>query len=277
MHLSVDHHILRSTFGEEKAFKVLKNSGFDATDYSFHEWPADDPVLGDDFENYTKKTREYMEASGLVCPQCHAPFDFVIGEPLDDSSLNYLKTIRAVRAAAVLGADHIAVHSIYSPVVTKEEEWKANLAFFRSLIPVCEDTGVKIAIENLPLQASDTPEQINDMIKELDSPWFGALLDTGHAMISGITPDEYIRRLDPGILLGLHIQDMSDKKDRHWIPYMGEIDWDAFLSALKEYGYAGDFSLEIIHFMESVPADLLPDAHCYAAAVGKHLINKFVN
>lgn len=276
MFLAVDNHVIRKTYGEEGAFRLLKETGFPAVDYSFHEWPAEDPLFSGDALSYAKRIRSMMDACGIVCRQCHAPLDFVIGEQPDESSENYRMIVQSIRSAAVFGADHIAVHSIYSPTVTKEEEWRENIRFFRSLLPYCEETGVKIAIENLPVQASDTPEEVNRMLLELDSPWFGALLDTGHAAISGITPDDYVRRLTPGTLLGLHIQDMYEKKDKHWIPYMGEIDWDAFLGALSETGYTGDFSLEIIHFMERVPEALLPEAHRYAAAVGKYLQEEFL-
>lgn len=275
MILSVDNHVLRETFGEEESARILREAGFTGVDYSFHEWPAGDPLYAEDSLSYARKIREALDASGIVCRQCHAPFDFMIGEEPEETSEHYRRILRAIRMAAVLGAQHIALHSIYGETATKETEWSENIRFFRSLIPVCEETGVKIAIENLPLQASDTPEDLNRMIKELDSPWFGVILDTGHAEMSGIRAGDFVRRLDPGILLGLHIQDMADHKDKHWIPYMGEIDWEDFLTALREYGYQGDFSLEIIHFMESVPPELLPAAHRYAAAVGQSLIGKF--
>ena len=56
---------------------------------------------------------------------------------------------------------------------------------------------------------------------------------------------------------------------------MGEIDWDAFLRALKEAGYQGEMSLEIIHFMEKIPTDLFPAALTYAAQTGRYLIRRF--
>lgn len=274
MRIAVDHHVLREAYGEEKAFWVLKEAGFDETDYSFHEWPDDDPLLGKEFIVYANKVKSVMDSAGIVCEQCHAPFAYDACEPMDDTSVHFIAVKRAIAAAGILGADHIAVHSLYIPGATKKEEWITNIRYFRALEPICRKAGVRIALENLPLQVTETPEAINRMLEELDSPWFAALLDTGHARISGIEPDDFIRRLSPGSLCGVHIQDQHGKKDEHIIPFMGETNWEGFAKALKESGYRGPMALEVVHFMEALPVSLLPAAYEYAASVARFLVAK---
>lgn len=275
MKLSVDQYVLRERFGEKKAFEVLKNAGFDSTDYSYDIWPADDPLFDDEYLSYAREMRRMLDDLGLSCHQCHAPFDYDAHEPMDETSANYRAVVRAIRSAAILGADHLAVHSLYIPWVSKEEEWEINRKYFKSFDHILKSEGIRFALENLPIQCTETPEQIGQMIEELDSPSYAALLDTGHGMISGITPEDFIRRLTPGSLCGVHVQDMFERRDSHLVPYMGEIDWDAFVKALKAVDYQGEMSLEIIHFLEKIPTELLPAALSYAAGTGRYLIRKF--
>lgn len=272
MKLAIDTHVPRAVLGNRDAVKLFVQSGFDEMDFSFHDWPTCDPLLGENWITEAKQLRAAMDEYGLGCSQCHAPCDQNGLRPFDEREPAYLRTIRAMRFAAFLGADHITVHSLYIPSVEPQREWELNRSFYRSLLPYCEETGVRIAIENLPIQVTDTPEQINQMLEELDSKWYGALLDTGHGMISGITPDAYLKRLTPGSLIGIHVQDMHEKKDEHLIPWMGEIDWDAFASALGKTGYQGPMALEVVHFMEHIPTDLLKPAHEFAAKAGQELI-----
>ena len=277
MHLTVDDHVIRQALGEKQAFCVLKKAGFDGTDFSFHELKRDDPLFFEDYAEKAKQVKNAMDEAGLVCPQCHAPCFFDIREPMDASSASWIAVERSIRAASLFGAKVITLHSLYIPWVSREEEWALNLKFYKSFEPVLMETGLRIGVENLPIQVTDTPEDINRFLVELDSPCYGAILDTGHSRISGIEPDEFVRRLNEGSLIGVHIQDQHEKKDEHIIPYMGETDWESFIKALKCSGYSGPMSLEIIHFMEHVPQELLPAAYEYAASVGRHLIGMYEN
>lgn len=273
MYLSVDFYVLRKQFGDERGFEILRDTGFTAVDYSYFGWEESDPILGDNWREYALKTRELMEKYGIVCDQCHAPFAYQYGEPMEMTCRNYRDIVRSIQAAAVLGADHITVHGLYLPEGAESEKaWKANLDFFRSIEPVCAEAGIRAAVENLPLYVTERPELLDKLLDELDSPWFAPLIDTGHSTITGVKPDVFVRSLRHQPVCGLHVQDMHGKKDEHIVPYMGEIDWDAFTCALRECAYPGSMSLEIIHFMEHNPPELLPEAHRYAAAVGKRLI-----
>ena len=265
MILSVDTNIIRNAFGDEKAFEVLMESGFTGVDFSFHERPG-----GEAFDPL--KTRRLLDNNGLTCLQTHGPDCFDAKLRMDESEPTYKAVADAISWTHILGARVMALHSLYIPWVSKEEEWDINIRFFKSFEPYLIKNDVKIGVENLPLQVTDTPEDINRFIGELNSPYYGALLDTGHGRISGIEPHDYIRRLKPGSLIGIHVQDQHGQKDEHIIPYMGETDWAALIDALRESGYQGPLSLEIVHFMEKVPKELLPAAHQYAASVGKYLI-----
>jgi sugar phosphate isomerase/epimerase len=52
-------------------------------------------------------------------------------------------------------------------------------------------------------------------------------------------------RLLGSYLAVLHVHDNDGERDRHWLPGLGIVDWEAFMHALVEIGFEGTLSLEI--------------------------------
>ena len=140
--------------------------------------------------------------------------------------------------------------------------------------PLCKKYGVKIAIENMDYSFT-YPDLLNELLRRMNSPWFGVVLDIGHAWGKGnIQPGEFVRQLDPGILLGLHIQDTQNGNDAHMVPFMGDIDFTDLNMALKEYCYEGDYALEVPSFiMLYSKYGLIKSAFDFSAAIGRKLVN----
>ena len=88
MKLSMENYTLCCRFGEEKAFEILKKSGFDACDYSFYY--EGEALLRDDYLINAEKTKAALDKAGLLCNQAHAPFGVVEGDRFDVSNENYL-------------------------------------------------------------------------------------------------------------------------------------------------------------------------------------------
>lgn len=281
---SLETYSLRKKVGDERALELIAEAGFEGIDYSFYWLPEDHPMRGDGYLSYAKELRTRMDRLGLVCRQAHAPFDMVFGDAFDESGDHFRGIVRAMEAAAVLGAKRIVVHAVKIP----EEHGGINLLdynaeFYRSLAPYCRTFGIKIAVENL--FTSDrrcgcyrgvvgTPEEQCALIRRIGSPDFSACVDLGHAALTGTEPAVYLRRMDPTLLECLHVQDLDYLKDRHFLPFGGTLDWNGILSALRDVGYKGDVSFEIYGFLAPVPVELLPAALSYAASVGAYLVEK---
>lgn len=125
-----------------------------------------------------------------------------------------------------------------------------NAEAIRQLLPEAEECGVVILSENIPWGAAADPRIIADLVREVDSPWFGWCFDTGHAYCRGFRPEI---RTECGVTpLSLHIQD-SIGGDDHLIPGDGMIDCDVFVQALKTVGYTGDCVLEAHHRSLNAP------------------------
>lgn len=289
MRLSVETYDLVQKFGYEKTFKLLKNAGFGVVDYSLY-WDSEGWLMQDDYLEKAIAIRKSLDENGLICSQTHAPFHsaagnkkkgIAYGEAFDESNPEYLETVRALEVSAILGAEHSVVHTLNTPLDVDLMVY--NLPFFQSLLPYAEKFGIKIAIENLfrfnaekkYVPRIGTAEEMNALLAALDSPWFVLLVDTGHANLVGIPPQDLIRGLTPGALHGLHIQDTDKTSDRHQLPFMGKICWDEVMKALKDTGYKGDLTFEINKILDPIPAELAEAALAYAVAVGNHLIKRF--
>ena len=100
--------------------------------------------------------------------------------------------------------------------------------------------------ENLLWGASIPAKNIAELVDTVDSPWFGWCYDTGHANALGDSLTELIGL--KRVPVSLHIQDNhGDMRDEHLIPGDGNIDWNCFLTILKQIGYPGEFVIEAHH------------------------------
>jgi len=276
MKLSIENYTLCCRFGEEKAFEILKKSGFDACDFSFYY--EREQLLGDEYMKNAEKTKAALDNAGLLCNQAHAPFGVTEGEAFDISNDNYLHIVRAMEYAAYIGADYIVIHLI----VTQDRNslYEYNLKYYKSFEPYCKKFGIKVAVENdferrdgkiLPML--DDPTELQCFVKELDSDCFVACVDIGHAALFN-EPDKFIEKLDKNILKVLHVHDNDLKDDRHMFPCTGDMDWNKICSALKKIGYDGDFTLEVIKMIGKFENEIIEDAVVMLAKTGRHLISK---
>jgi len=289
MRLSVETYHLEQKFGYEKAFKMLKSAGFEAVDYSLY-WDLEGWLMEDGYRERAIAIRKALDETGLVCSQTHSPFNslgmvkkkgIVYGESFDGSNPAFVETVRAMEVSAILGAPHTVIHNLNTPADVDLMEY--NLPFFKSLQPYAEKYGVKIAIENLFRGIGNgqyeerigSAEKMNALLQTLNSDRFVLLVDTGHARLVNIPPQQLLRDLTPGSVAGLHIQDNDKFGDRHQLPFMGDINWEEVLKALKDIGYKGDLTFEIPKILAPLPDELAEAAITYAAAVGKYLIKRF--
>ncbi len=119
--------------------------------------------------------------------------------------------------------------------------------------PAAVKHNVRIDIENLfryddqshlPVETTlRTAQEMKCFLEELGE-CFGACVDTGHAMINGIAPSEFIHVLNERVAV-IHVHDNRRSMDTHDLPYNGLIDWPDFVRALKDVQFNGVFSLEL--------------------------------
>ena len=245
---------------EAGILEVMQKIGYTDVDYSLlDEYDVPPVIFSKDHDVWAEHylNRKKLFASyGLSVAQVHATFctDFDQKGAVTDTIIRQFE--KEIEVTAILGAKYIVIHPIVLRVATvqKEKEYALNLQLYQSLTPTLKKFGVKLAIENMYAHdyvrmrythtaASSTPQDTLAYLQQLDPTCFTACLDTGHANMLNIAPDAFVRQL--GSRLGvLHVNDNNGIRDEHNVPYMGNIDWVAFVKALKEVGFDGVFCIE---------------------------------
>lgn len=254
----------------------LTGSGFPDPDFSGNErvWK----------EKYAELGRKIKD-NGLFAGQAHGHYHgSIIDEcKFDQKLLDLIE--KELEAAALVGAPYLVVHPLRLALKgeRQEEDFQLNLEFFSKLEGAAKRTGVKIAMENLFKRDGGTPyatgcgysKNLAAYIDAQNSEWFVACLDTGHANIVGESPAEAVKTLGKRLKL-LHVNDNFAVDDHHNLPGFGSIDWEAFMTALKEIGYDGTFNFETESFsrMRKFSNEIAFDYAEYAFKIAKKMLEE---
>jgi len=116
----------------------------------------------------------------------------------------------------------------------------------RKLIPLAEETGVVIAIENVWNNLWVKPDLFAHFVKSFDSPWVKAYFDIGNH-VKYAPPQEWIRTLG-SLIVKCHVKDFKLNPDGHGGKFCnirdGSVHWPVVRNALDEIGYSGWMTIE---------------------------------
>ena len=232
--------VFEDGYPAEDAIDRLARLGYEGIDMGFDYWVFEgSPFLSGDYLDWARALRARADSVGIPYTHAHAP-----GEADDGQWLE-----RSIEAAAVLGAQYLVVHPIFKVegrIIEDRDEFIAvNAEAIGKWLPLAKARGVVLLSENILWGASSRPGVVADLVREVDSPFFGWCFDVGHAWCCGYAPD-VIKECSVAPL-SIHIQDNHGNGDEHLIPGDGTIDFTLFISALNEVGYRGDCVLEAHH------------------------------
>ena len=284
MKLSIDNGMLLSRFGDFESLRMIREAGFDCVDMTYYTSPIDSPLLNDEYRERAFKLRECLDELRLECNQAHAPFFFKYGDNFDLEDAHYRAIVHSMESASILGARIIVVHSVGHRVngeILFDREY--NIEYYKSFIPYCEKFGIRIAVENLFEYAENggfvgrlgSPEELSRFINDLDYPYFCACVDTGHASLTGYKPENFIAGMSADVLKVLHVHDGDYNGDRHTLPYLSGFNWQEIMSSLKNIGYDGELTFEILNYFGKFHIALIPEALRLAEKTGRYLISLF--
>ncbi|MCB0851489.1 MAG: sugar phosphate isomerase/epimerase, partial [Bacteroidetes bacterium] len=132
-----------------------------------------------------------------------------------------------------------------------EEAYKRSQEEIRKILPVAEETGIKIAIENVWNNFLISPVEAARYIDEFENEMIGWYFDVGNIVRYG-WPEHWVRTLGKRILK-LDIKEYSRQKQRDegiWEGFKvelteGDSDWAKVNQALRDVGYKGWGSAEV--------------------------------
>ena len=119
-----------------------------------------------------------------------------------------------------------------------------------TLAAFAERLGIRLAVENLPniggWRFGTEMSELSKLISKIDNPHLGLCLDTGHVFVGrkNVSLSKAVFACGKD-LIALHIQDTDGKKDWHWLPGQGIINWAQFMKDLISVDYKGVLTLEI--------------------------------
>jgi sugar phosphate isomerase/epimerase len=163
-----------------------------------------------------------------------------------------------------------------TPVKSSKEK---SLEYFKPLLELAARHHVGMAIENLwelnisPLRRyTTTAEELCDLVDSLPFDNVGICWDVEHADI--MKQDQHAALdLVGKRLKATHISDNQGAAVDHILPFMGNTDWPELMRALRDVRYEGDFSYEVLHYVDRTPDELLFSALKHSYEVGKYLLS----
>src|SRR5262249_31699875 len=121
--------------------------------------------------------------------------------------------------------------------VSYDDCWQRSIVEIRKAVPVAQELGVKIAVENVWNNFITKPEQAKAFLDEINSPQVGWHFDIGNA-VRFSPPETWIPILGNRILK-LHIKEYSQFTRFNVQLLKGDNHWPEIMKALDAVGYQG--------------------------------------
>ncbi|MEM6316748.1 MAG: sugar phosphate isomerase/epimerase family protein [Bacteroidota bacterium] len=224
-------------------FKLVKDLGF-------HGVELDSPNDLDEKEILKARDKSGIELPGTV-NALHWKMPLSHPDPkVRTECVESMKT--ALRATKRYGGTTVLlVPAVVKANISYAEAYERSQMEIRKILPVAEETGVKIAIENVWNNFLISPLEAARYIDEFDSTMIGWYFDVGNIVRYG-WPAHWIEALGKRIIK-IDIKDYSRKKQTDegiWEGFKvklgdGDADWASVNAALKKVGYHGWGSAEV--------------------------------
>lgn len=164
------------------------------------------------------------------------------------------------------GGSTLVVHpgGLADPADQKSRQ-AALIDSLQALAPDAESSRIVVAVENMPpgVYPGTSMADLAAVVAKVDSPAVALALDTGHALIAEASsgaadsPELASTTRDAGRwLVTTHVHDNDARRDLHWPPGLGRVDWDAWVRHLDAIDYRGPIVLECIRHLRDQPESI---------------------
>lgn len=239
-HYSLHRVFVEQKWSLEKLVGYVKEQGVDAID--FHVRFLADPADAD------SRVLEALAGSGLELSGLSLSTNFNQEDPAEyrtqiDTAIEWLKVAGKVKAPAsrVFGG-HIADRSDAALLKAGTEK---VLSALRELVPVAEECGVILALENHGGLPCSGEEQV-EVITAIDSPFLRATVDVGNYMQYPQEPVDGVKAAAEYCTY-VHVKDNrreADGSTKATILGEGDVDIPACLKIIEAAGFDGFVAIE---------------------------------
>lgn len=287
-----------------EGFQMLKRCGFDCCDFSLNSYLLNTDLYAQKLNKFFDKTDTDFEAffaqhkiaakdNGIVINQMHMPYPNFIPNGSSDINEYLLNSVapKSMKICKYLDCPYIVVHGLKLAryLGSEEAEWEKTEAFLDTILPMAQEMGIVICIENIYISVGShivegpccnihkNIERIDRINEKYKAEVLGFCFDTGHAKLVGIDFENFITKLGHRLKV-LHIHDNDGVGDLHQIPFsftknrenIASTDWGGFVKGLKNIGYKGVLSFETAPVLTSFPYEMKEDTLGFIAKIGKY-------
>ena len=219
-------------------FKTARDAGFEAV----QAYTTADP-------HEVEEIKKAADGAGIkidsVMNEGHWEWPLSSSDPaVVEKSLNAMRT--SLHNAKSWGCYSVLlVPAVVNPQTSYRDAWTRSQTQIRKLIPLAEELGIVIAVEEVWNKFLLSPLEFATYIDEFKSPWIKAWFDVGNVVLYGY-PQDWIRTLGKRIV-ELHLKDFKRSEDGYkWVNLgEGDINWPEVRKALAEIGYSGTATTEL--------------------------------
>ena len=235
--------------------EIVKKAGFNFIDYSGSYY-----LEQEDWQEQSKRDLETFNRIGLTVDQTHAPYNF---SAYDEETYKECMQ-RAFEINNIVGSKNIVIHA--DKYVPDENGFDFNKAlkeiydFYAPYVEYAKKEGFGVAIENLfdrpdgiRTRFTSYVEEQKAIIEKFNDPCVTACWDFGHGKVSyGDKHFDALKSLG-SLVTSTHVHDNISGQDLHQNIFLGNADWEEIIKYMKESGYSGKFTFEMVY-------GVLPDA-----------------
>ena len=238
--------------GLEAALDALGEAGFPQA-----EILALGPHVGTPGEQELDRLRGILEAHSVRARTMHAPGRRSTLAAVDVSWRRQSVEVLTgyIRLAGALGLTELVIHPMSDTDLAPyaddpglpQQMREAVQRSLDDLMPVIEESAVRITLENLPYPGLPltSMKELRTLVDPYPAEAVGLVIDIGHVARLNLDPVDEIHTAGKR-LYGTHIHDVDVNAGGadHHSPTIGNLDWDAMRQAFAEIGYTGPWTSE---------------------------------
>lgn len=253
MKLGIQNSEYTRTYGSAEGYKRMYAHGYRYADFqkllNTEKEFFTQPLCA--FETALKEERKIAEDAGILFSQAHGPWRYPPREQTEAEIKQRVEEFKkSIYGTAVIGSPNWIIHPLMPFGADTDEQAERmieiNREVFREICEYAKTMGITVCLENMPflkLPIASVSSVVN-FVREQGYDNLKMCLDTGHSAVFGDNLGDAARLVGKDLLAALHVHDNDGKRDLHWRPEEGVIDWYGFTSALSEIGFEGVYSLE---------------------------------
>ena len=216
-----------------KRLELIRQAGFTSTSLWWEDEIGTPPI---DRPTMAALVRDY----GLNLDNVHVPYDDIDDLWSEDKSCRnnivdrHLKWIDELAQCSIpIMVMHIMDH--YYPPLPNQYGLESS----GQIVAAAREAGILIAIEN-----TGDVGLIDYVLTHIESDHLGFCYDSSHDWLYSVKKARILDKWGHRLLC-THLSDNDGKRDRHWLPGQGNIDWQLIRRFLPPNNYRGTIALEV--------------------------------